>query len=452
MIQSQLPPQDLDIEAATIGAILMVSESIDKNIDKFRPEIFYSKKHEIIVTAINQIYKNNGRIDILTVSNKLKETAQLDFIGGTVELSNICNTVSSDSHLEFHLAILTDLYIKRQIINLGSEIQAKVYTDDSEDIFSDINAKMNTLNDFYSLDNSRCVSDILKVEVDKIEKLNTGAIKIESIPSGLNKFDKFSGGFQSPDLMIIAARPSMGKTSFALQLFKECAQYGVAAAFFSLEMSSEQLCYRFISSEADISFHQLRSGQFAKEKWSDINRAVNVFANLKLYIDDEAAITIEKFKSKAYRLVKEKNVKVIFLDYLQLMRGKEKMREQEISNISRGLKEIAKQLNICIVALAQLNRNSEARNDKRPMLSDLRDSGSIEQDADIVCFLHRVGYYDKSNMDKQNILDVIFAKNRNGAVGEIELHHNEYISVFSDNLVKWNPVVDLDWTERKDMF
>jgi len=435
----RIPPQALDIEMAVLGAILTYKDSFYKVSDILKSDMFYKTEHRIIYESFHDLIAKQSEIDILTVSEQLKENRKLDAIGGIIYLNKISDSVVSSLHLDLHARILVEKSMKREIIKLSSELENMAF-DESNDI-SDVlehaeNKIMNVSNAMITNEASH-VKQSLVQSVKEIEAASKNSNKLLGYSSGLATLDRITSGWQNSDLLIMAARPSMGKTAFALKFAKELASLNIPVAFFSLEMSKTQLCHRLLSSDIDISPMKLRTGNFGNDKWVDIETSLGKLSNLDLYIDDKASLSILDVKARARRYIMKYGIKMIIIDYIQLMKGdKFGNREQEVSSISRGLKILAKDLNVPVIALSQLSRGVESRVDKKPLLSDLRESGAIEQDADIVMFLYRAEKYgiteDDNGESTIGRTELIISKNRNGAVGSVTVENNESLTKIND--------------------
>jgi len=439
----RIPPQAVDLEEAVLGAIMLEKDAVIAVMDILKPESFYKEAHKKIFQAIIDLSRKHEPIDILTVTETLKKYGQLEEIGGAGYITQLTSRVASAAHLEFHARIITQKYIQRELIRVTSEIQSKAF-DDSQDV--------DELLDFSEQELFEIAEGNIKKETVKLSKLIQEAINqieeaskrddnLSGVPSGFTKLDRITSGWQKSDLIIIAARPSMGKTAFVLSMARSIAvDHKRPIAFFSLEMSSLQLTNRLIVSETELPADRIRNGRLEPWEWEQLEIRIKSLVEAPIFIDDTAAISIFELRAKCRRLKNLYNVQAIVIDYLQLMSGSSDIkwsREQEVSNISRSLKGIAKELNVPIIALSQLNRSVELRaGNKKPQLSDLRESGAIEQDADLVIFIHRPEKFgidvDEEGNSMKGIAQIIVAKHRNGAVGEITLKFREEFAKFSD--------------------
>ena len=437
------PPQAVDLEEAVLGAIMLEKEAIDFVMGILTPESFYKEAHQKIYRAIIALSQNLQPVDILTVTEELKKREELEEVGGPYYITQLTSKVATAAHIEYHARIIAQKHIQRELIRVASEIQTKAY-DDSVDV--------NDLIDFSESELFKVTESNIKKESSKINTLIQEAIQqieeasnreegLSGVPSGFTKLDRVTSGWQKSDLVIIAARPSMGKTAFVLSMARNIAvEHQRPIGIFSLEMSSLQLVNRLIVSETELPSEKIRNGKLEPWEWEQLEYKIKKLVNAPIYIDDTPAISVFELRSKCRRLKDLYNVEAIFLDYLQLMSGtgdNRGNREQEVSVISRSLKGIAKELNIPIIALSQLNRSVELRSgDKRPQLSDLRESGAIEQDADMVLFIHRPERYGIIDDGEGNSLlgmaEIILAKHRNGALADIQLKFRSELAKFEE--------------------
>ena len=433
--QGKLPPQAVDLEEAVLGAMLIDKKGVDDVIDILHPDVFYKPSHQYIYHAIFHLFNASEPIDLLTVSNQLRKQSQLDAAGGDYYLINLTQKVSSSAHVEFHARIILQKYIQRQLISISSEIIKSSYdeTTDVFDLLDEAEAKLFDITQGNLKKSSEAAENLVSQALKKIEEISNKE-GMSGVPTGFTKVDNLTSGWQPSDLVILAARPGMGKTAFVMSMAKNMAiEFNIPVAIFSLEMSSVQLITRMISSETGISSEKLRKGNLEAFEWEILNRKVKNLSEAPVYIDDTPSLSIFDLRAKARRLVSQHDVKIVVIDYLQLMTvgntGKGSgNREQEISMISRNLKALAKELNIPVIALSQLSRAVETRGgSKRPLLSDLRESGAIEQDADIVSFIYRPEYYGLTEWDDdertpcEGQAEFIVAKHRNGGLDNIRL-------------------------------
>lgn len=446
-------PQAVDIEESVLGTIMLYPNSMTVCIQYLKPESFYKNSNQEIYKACIQLFELNKNIDCLTVGQKLKSNNKLEEIGDVFYLNQLTSNVNHSQaiNIEFHCQIIAEKYIKRELIRISIEVINKSYneTDDTQDIIDYSGIEILKLTENIALDTVSKISDLIRVKVEEIEKIATGKIKLIGVPSGLTTIDRITSGWQQTDLIILAARPSVGKTAFALKLAKEAAIFNFPTIFFSLEMSSGQLATRLISSECDNTQMELRKGIVSD--WVKIEKTVTKFQNIPLYIDDKANLSISQLKSRLIIYKQKFGIKMAIIDYLQLISGtgSEKIREQVVSNIARSLKICAKELNIPIIALSQLNRSVESRTNKKPVLSDLRESGAIEQDADMVIFLSREEMYNL-DLEFKGKMQIDFAKHRNGSTNEIQVLHNEGMTDFFDENITMSKNIDGNiWYENE---
>lgn len=440
--QGKLPPQAVEFEEAVLGAVLIDNSAINQVIDILKPESFYKTEHQIIFEVVKDLFGNSQPVDILTVANELRNTARLSDIGGEYYLVNLSQKVSSSAHSEFHARIIVQKHIQREMIRVAGDIMEMAY-DETTDVFDLLDSAEQDLFEVAHgnvTKNYETAMDLVKEAISKIEDISKKE-GLSGIPSGFTKVDRVTAGWQPSDLIILAARPGMGKTAFVLSMARNMAiDHNRAVAVFSLEMSSVQLITRLISGETGLSSEKLRKGTLDDHEWQQLLTKVKALEKAPLYIDDTPAISIFDLRAKCRRLVAQSNIQMIVIDYLQLMTAGGKSngnREQEISTISRSLKSIAKELNVPVIALSQLSRAVETRGgNKRPLLSDLRESGAIEQDADIVSFIYRPEYYDITEWEDgspcEGQAEFIIAKHRNGGLENIKLRFQGSMAKFSD--------------------
>lgn len=426
------PPQALDVEEAVIGALLLESNAITEVQDILIPDCFYSEANKKIYEAIVALTDRHEKIDILTVTDELKKKGTLDEVGGPYYLSQLTMKISAAAHLDFHAKILVQKYIQRSLISISYNIQKNSFDDSIpvDDLLDNTQQSIFDLADRNVRRETQSIKEVINEAIDDLQAVQEREDGLSGIPSGYTGIDRITLGWQASDLVIIAARPSVGKTAFVLTMARNMAvEHKVPVAFFSLEMSSKQLAKRLMISETGIAAEKIKGGRKLESyEWEQLNERINALSDAPLYIDDTPSLSINEFRSKARRLVASAGVKIIVIDYLQLMAGPlelKGMREQEVSAISRSLKATAKELDVPIIALSQLSRAVETRGGaKRPQLSDLRESGAIEQDADIVMFIHRPDYYGLEEGDdptKKGQTEIIIAKHRNGAVGDVQM-------------------------------
>jgi replicative DNA helicase len=444
--KGKIPPQALDLEEVVLGAMMIDKKGVDEVIDILSPEAFYKESHQYIFEAIFRLFENSQPIDLLTVSSQLKKDSRLDLAGGDFYLISLTQKVSSSAHIEFHARIILQKFIQRSLIKISNEIIEDSYdeTKDVFDLLDNAEAKLYEVTQGNIKKSSETAQELVIQAKKKIEDISNKD-GMSGIPSGFDKLDKLTSGWQESDLIIIASRPGMGKTALTLSMARNIAvNQNIPVAFFSLEMSSIQLITRLISSETGLSSQKLRTGKLEKHEWEQLNVKVKALEKAPLFIDDSPSLSIFDLRAKARRLASQHGIKLIVVDYLQLMTAGGGMkggnREQEISTISRNLKALAKELSIPIIALSQLSRAVETRGgSKRPLLSDLRESGAIEQDADIVSFIYRPEYYkidewdDEERTPTEGQAEFIVAKHRNGGLESIRMKFIAHLGKF-DNL------------------
>ncbi|MCK0156574.1 replicative DNA helicase [Cellulophaga sp. F20128] len=432
--RGKIPPQATDLEEVVLGAMMIDKKGVDEVIDILHPDVFYKEAHKHVYEAIFKLFETSEPIDLLTVSSQLKKDGKLEVVGGDFYLIKLTQKVTSSAHIEFHARIILQKYIQRSLIKISNEIIHDAY-EDGTDVFDLLDTAESKLYDVTqgNLKRSAETAQNLVIQAKKRIEEIAGKEGLSGVPSGFDKVDKLTSGWQPSDLIIIAARPGMGKTALTLSMARNMAvKYNIPVAFFSLEMSSVQLITRLISSETGLSSEKLRTGKLEKHEWEQLNVKVKSLESAPLFIDDTPSLSIFDLRAKARRLASQHGIKMIMIDYLQLMTagGSQKggNREQEISTISRNLKALAKELNVPVIALSQLSRAVETRGgSKRPILSDLRESGAIEQDADIVSFIYRPEYYkidewdDDEHSPTQGQGEFIVAKHRNGGLENIRL-------------------------------
>ena len=433
-IQLKMPPQALDAEVAVLGSMLMSSEAASTAIEVLDDTCFYKDAHKKIFLAALALYEKIEPIDPLTVSNELQKRNQLEAVGGNYYLAELVERTPSAANIEYHCKIVLDKALLRKLINVSTEIQDDCFQagQDAFDIIDSAEQKIFSLSESHARQDYTHISPILHKTLEKIEQYSKSQGKVTGIASGFHKLDDLLSGFQNSDLIILAARPSMGKTALALNVARNVAKAGNPVAIFSLEMADYQLVMRMLCSEAKIDSHRVRLGKLTEEEWQRLGQYVGQLAEYPLYIDDTPGISILELRSKARRLKAEHNVGLIVVDYLQLLRssGRVESRQIEIAMISQALKNLAKELDVPVLSLSQLSRAVESRGgDGRPMLSDLRESGAIEQDADFVMFINRPAAYGREvEPELQNKAEVIVAKQRNGPTGEVDLIFlNEFV-------------------------
>ena len=438
----KVPPQAIDMEEAVLGAIMLEKEAVITVLDILKPESFYKDAHRKIFKAILDLNLREHPVDLYTVTEELRAHQELESVGGPVYLTQLTSKVVSAANVDYHSRIVAQKYIQRELIRVSSEIQTRSF-DDTYDVTELLDYSENELFQIAEGNIKREVSPInvvIKEAIAEIEKAGKREDALVGTPSGFTKLDRLTSGWQKSELIIIAARPSMGKTDFALSMARNMSiDHGKNVAIFSCEMSSIQLANRLIIAETDIPGDKIRNGRLSEEEWKQLDNRIKRLVQAPIYIDDTPAISIFELRAKCRRLMAQHKLDIVIVDYLQLMSGPDNAgsREQEVSNISRSLKSIAKELNVPIIALSQLNRSVEMRGGtKRPLLSDLRESGAIEQDADMVVFIHRQEKFGitafEDGSSTKGIAEIILAKNRNGPVDDVRLKFREEKAQFVD--------------------
>ena len=436
----RIPPQNLDAEKSVLGAILLDKNAIIKVVDIVTSNDFYDENHGIIYEAMLTLFEKRRPIDIITLTEQLESEDQLKAVGGAGYLADIVNTTPSAANIVHYAKIVADKAVLRRLIEAAASIGELGFDEDSDisDTLDKAEQSLFTVSQKFMKDKFTAVKDVLTEAFDRIDKIHKDKEKgaLRGVPSGFRDLDNLTAGLQKSDLIILAARPSMGKTSFVLNIAEHVAiEAKIPVGVFSLEMSKEQLVDRLLSSQAGVDSWKLRTGNLTDEDFPRIGYAMGVLSEAPLFIDDTAGQNVMEIRAKARRLQMEHGLGLIIIDYLQLMEGRSKggdpNRVQEISEISRSLKGLARELQVPVIALSQLSRAVEHRPDKHPQLSDLRESGSIEQDADIVMFLYRDEYYDPDS-DRKGITEVLIKKHRNGPIGNVELYFHPEQMRFRD--------------------
>ncbi|MBU9722320.1 MULTISPECIES: replicative DNA helicase [Bacillaceae] len=432
------PPQNIEAEQAVLGAIFINDEALVSASERLVPEDFYRASHQRIYTVMLSLAQKGEPVDLITVTSELQTKKWLDEVGGVSYLSDLAGGVPTAANIDYYSQMVEEKSLLRRLIRVATTIAAEGYAAD-EDVDSILNEAEKTILEVSQKKNSGAfvsIKDVLVEAFDKIELLQHTAGEITGIPTGFSELDRITAGFQRNDLIIVAARPSVGKTAFALNITQNVAtKTDENVAIFSLEMGADQLVMRMLCAEGNIDAQRLRTGKLLDEDWQKLTMAMGTLSKAGIYIDDTPGIKVNEIRAKCRRLKQERGLGMIMIDYLQLIQGDARSgegRQQEVSEISRSLKGLARELEVPVIALSQLSRGVESRTDKRPMMSDIRESGSIEQDADIVAFLYRDDYYDKES-EKKDIIEIIIAKQRNGPVGTVELafvkEYNKFVNL-----------------------
>lgn len=448
-IDGKIAPRDIELEQAVLGALMLESDAYINVCDILKPQCFYEPAHQKIFEAIQSLGAANKPIDLLTVTEQLRLNGTLEFVGGPVYITQLTTRVLSGAHVDFHARIVAQKYLARELISFSSNVGAKAFdeTIDVDDLIQEAEAKLFEITQNNVKKDVVQIDPIIREALKQIEIAGNRESGLSGLATGYHELDKLTSGWQNSDLIIVAGRPAMGKTAFVLSMAANMVvDYNIPVAIFSLEMSNLQLVDRLISNICEIEGDKIKSGRLSTSEWEQVMTRIKRLLSSPLYIDDSSQLSIFELRTKARRLVREHQIKLIIIDYLQLMNAsglRLGSREQEVSMISRSLKQLAKELNIPIIALSQLNRNLESRSTgnegKRPQLSDLRESGAIEQDADLVCFVHRPEYYlhsstDAEGNDIRGLAEFQVAKHRSGAVGDIKLRFRSKFARFEN----WN--------------
>jgi len=437
----KLPPQAPDLEEAILGALMLEKKALTDVVEFLRPEHFYSDQHKEIYTSIIDLFKSSEPVDMRTVVAQLRKNGKLEVVGGAYYIAELTSKVSSASNIEYHARIIIEMAIKRDLIQIASQVHHEAY-EDTTDVFELLDKTEQSIfqiSDSNLRKNYDNMKSLMFRAFQELQEKKNHKDGLTGIPSGFSRLDRITSGWQKSDLVIIAARPGMGKTAFIVSALRNAAvDFNHPVAIFSLEMASLQLVNRLISAEAELESEKIKKGNLAEFEWQQLVHKTNRLSSAPIFIDDTPALSILELRAKCRRLKAEHNVQLIVVDYLQLMKGEAGgNREQEIASISRALKGIAKELNVPVIALSQLSRGVETRGgDKRPQLSDLRESGSIEQDADIVMFLYRTEYYKITEYEdgtpSQGVAEVIIAKHRNGSLDSVRLKFIGKYTKFAD--------------------
>ncbi len=440
----RIPPQATDVERSVLGAMLLDKEALPKVLELLDPTSFYNPTHQKFFEAMVALFEKGDPVDAVTLVEELRRRGTLNAAEDPVTITELTMGVTSSANVEFHARIVLEKALMRSLIAATAEVSSRAYSDteDALDLLDAAEASIFQISERRLKRSFTPIKRAVHETVELLEQIHGKHGGVTGVPSGFPRLDELTGGFQNSDLIIIAGRPSQGKTALALSIARNAALHKekrTGVAVFSLEMSEQQLIIRMLSSEAKVNAHDLRTGKLMDEQWSRLSRTAGRLSEAKIFIDDSAALSILELRAKARRLKAEHNIGLVIVDYLQLIQGPKnsESREREISMISRSLKALSKELNIPVIALSQLNRAVEARGDKRPMLADLRESGAIEQDADVVLFVHRPEMYGMENIkddelgtiSSEGIAEIIIGKQRNGPTGVVLLQfHKQYAS------------------------
>ncbi len=422
----KIPPHNSEAEQTVLGAALIDHIAVEKTVDLLSNEDFYFEANREIFDSIKQVHSQNIPVDALTVTEELKKRGKIEYVGGFEYLARLTENIITSKNVEAYCNIIREKSTLRKLISASSEIIEKGYkeSDDVQKIIELAESRIFSISQNRSVNSFAQIKDVLMSVFNPLEERAMNKGSLTGITTGYDDLDRMTSGLQRSDLILLAARPSMGKTALALNIAMNAVKSGASVALFSLEMSKEQYVQRIISMESMVESTKLRTGNLDDDDWSRLISVMSTISNYNVFIDDTASVSLFEVMSKCRRLKIEQGLDMVIVDYLQLMTDGGRSgdnRQQEISNISRGLKAMARELNCPVVALSQLSRAPELRNDHRPIMSDLRESGAIEQDADVVMMLYRDEYYFKEESEKKGITDVIIAKQRNGPVGTVEL-------------------------------
>lgn len=440
----KVPPQAVEVENIVLGSLMLERNAINEVIEILESECFYKDEHKEIYSAILRLFEKSQPIDIITVTNELRQSGKLEFVGGAFYISELTNRVGSTANLEYHARIINQKFILRKLIEVSSKIQTDAFeeTTDVFDLLDDAEKALYSIAERHMKSSSQEISGLINKAITQMEISSQKTEGLSGVPSGFLKLDEITSGWQPSDLIILAARPGMGKTSLVLGMARNAAvDFKKPVAIFSLEMSSVQLTMKLLSSEVLMEPKKIKSGKLEQHEWTQLQVKIRDLSQAKIFIDDTASLNIFELRAKCRRLKQKEGIELVIIDYLQLMGGsndsKNTNREQEISHISRSLKGLAKELNVPVIALSQLSRDVEKRSaTKRPQLSDLRESGAIEQDADQVMFIYRPEYYKVTEDEHGNstigVAEVIMAKNRHGAAGTAILRWVDHYAKFAN--------------------
>ncbi len=440
--EGRVPPQAMDVEMAVLGGMLLEKEAIAKAIEVLDESAFYKPGHQAIFRAMISLFERSEPVDLITLVEELRRRGDLEKIGGEYYLTELTTNVSSAANVEFHAHIVLEKALMRQLIGTSSEVITRAYSDteDALALLDEAEQKIFTISEQRMKKSFISMNTAVHKTMDVLQSIHGKHSGVTGVPSGFTDLDNLTGGFQNSDLIIIAGRPSQGKTALVLSLARNASVlHDVPIGFFSLEMSVHQLVMRLMCAEARVDAHKVRTGRLPEDEWKKLSMSVGRLYKAKIFIDDTPALSILELRAKARRLKAEHNAGLIVVDYLQLMQGPKnaQSREQEISSISRSLKALAKELDIPVIALSQLNRAVEARTDKRPALADLRESGAIEQDADVVIFVHRpegYGIAEVGGNSTEGLAEIIIGKQRNGPTDSITLQFIKQYARFENRL------------------
>lgn len=446
MANPKIPPQNVDAEASLLGSILLDSDALVRIADTIKMDDFYDERHGLIFEAIMKLYEHRKPIDVLTLSNALSDAGNLEVIGGSSYLTELTNMVPTAAHAKHYADIIAQKAIRRRLIRASEEIAVLGFDEEDgtvQEVLEQAEQKLFNVSQRHVKQDLVSIENILAESFDRLDELHKDNSKIRGVPTGFKDLDNTIAGFQKSDLIILAARPAMGKTTFVMNLAHNIAlQAKQSVLFFSLEMSKEQLVDRLLAAEAKVDAWNIRTGNLSDADFEKLGQAMGALSEAPIYIDDTPGISVLEMRTKARREQHQRPLGLIIVDYLQLMTGSSKNsdnRVQEISEISRGLKAIARELSVPVIALSQLSRSVENRSPQIPQLADLRESGSIEQDADLVMFLYREDYYNPDT-ERQHLTDLLIKKHRNGPTGNVELYFHPELLQFRSIDKKHNEI------------
>ena len=437
-LDPKIPPQNIDAEMSLIGAILIDTDAIVRVADSIDITDFYDERHQRIFEAVKRLYERHRPIDVLTLSNQLRDDGFLEVVGGASYLTELTNYVPTAAHAEHYAEIVADKSLRRRLIKASQDIVGIGYDEARpvKEIIEEAEVELFQVSQRHVKQDIESIESILATSFERLDELHKGGGGVRGVPTGFKDLDNIIAGWQKSDLVVLAARPAMGKSVLALNFaHKVATKAEMPVLYFSLEMSKDQLVDRMLAMESGVDAWNIRTGSLSNDDWERISTAMGTLAEAPIYIDDTAGITVSDLRTKARREQHKRQLGLIIVDYLQLMSGgsrygSESNRVQEISEISRGLKSIARELNVPVIALSQLSRSVESRSPQIPQLSDLRESGSIEQDADMVMFIYRDEYYNPENTEKPNVADILIRKHRNGPIGNVELFFDANKQIF----------------------
>lgn len=434
----KIPPQNIDAEMSLLGAVMIDTDAIVRIADNISVQDFYDERHQRIYEAIKKLYERHSPVDILTLSNQLKDDGFLEVVGGATYLTELTNYVPTAAHVEHYADIVSDKALRRRLIKASTDIASIGYDEGRpvREIIEEAEVELFQVSQKHVKQDIESVESILATSFERLDELHRSGGKVRGIPTGFRDLDNIIAGWQKSDLVILAARPAMGKSVLSLNFaHKVATKSEMPVLYFSLEMSKDQLVDRMLAMESGVNAWNIRTGQLTNDDWERLSTAMGTLAEAPIYIDDTAGITVSDMRTKARREQHQRQLGLIIVDYLQLMSGGsrfggESNRVQEISEISRGLKSLARELNVPVIALSQLSRSVESRSPQIPQLADLRESGSIEQDADMVMFIYRDEYYNPETTEKPHVTDLLIRKHRNGPIGNVELYFDADKQIF----------------------